>query len=195
MSTEEQLIRVTESAREALTSGPDDETGGTEMARIGISGRQDGEFQYDFEQVDPEDLRDTDIKVECNGVTIYVDGETQDYIRGSIIDYMQDEHGRGGFHVENPNPLWHSEVMMHIQVLMDNDINPALASHGGAVELIDVQDENAYVRMLGGCQGCSSSAATLKGGIQALITEEIPEISNVVDTTDHAEGTNPYYTG
>ena len=84
---------------------------------------------------------------------------------------------------------------MRIQVLMDNDINPALASHGGAVELIDVQDENAYVRMLGGCQGCSSSAATLKGGIQALITEEIPEISNVVDTTDHAEGTNPYYTG
>ena len=195
MSTEEQLIRVTDSAREALSSGPDAETGGTEMARIGISGRQDGEFQYDFEQVDPEDLRDTDIKVECGGIAIYVDGETQDYIKGSIIDYMQDEHGRGGFHVENPNPLWHNELMMRIQVLMDNDINPALASHGGAVELIDVQDDNAYVRMLGGCQGCSSSAATLKGGIQALITEEIPEISNVVDTTDHAEGTNPYYTG
>ena len=194
MSTDERILHVTEKALAALSDGPDDESTGTEMARIGIAGRQEGEFQYDFEQVDPEDLQEEDIEVDFGKIKVFVDGASLDYIKGATIDFLQDEHGRGGFHVENPNPLWHSELMMRIQSLMDNDINPALASHGGAVELLDVEGENAYVRMLGGCQGCSSSAATLKGGIQALITEEIEEINNVVDTTDHAEGTNPYFT-
>lgn len=195
MSTEPQIIHVTANALKALGEGPDTEAEGTDMARIGVAGRKDGEFQYDFEQVDPEDLKEGDIEVDCGSVTVYVDGESIDYIRGATIDYVEDEHGRGGFHVENPNPIWNSELMLRIQQLMDSDINPALASHGGAVELIDVQGENAFVRMLGGCQGCSSSAATLKGGIQALITEEVPEINAVIDTTDHAEGQNPYYTG
>ena len=195
MSQDEQLLNVTKNALKALSEGPDSESEGTEMARIGIAGRQEGEFQYDFEQVDPEDLKEGDVSVDFGQVKVYVDGNSVDYIRGATIDYLQDEHGRGGFHVENPNPLWHDELKMRIQSLMDNDINPALASHGGAVELLDVDGENAFVRMLGGCQGCSSSAATLKGGIQALITEEIAEINAVVDTTDHAEGQNPYYTG
>jgi len=195
MSNEERILHVTEKALDALSDGPDDGAAGTEMARIGIAGRQEGEFQYDFEQVDPEDLNDTDIEVDFGSIKVFVDGDSLDYIKGCTIDFLQDEHGRGGFHVENPNPLWHNELMMRIQSLMDNDINPALASHGGAVELLAVQGENAYVRMLGGCQGCSSSAATLKGGIQALITEEIAEINSVVDTTDHAEGTNPYFSG
>ena len=195
MSTDERIIHVTEKALAALSDGPDDESAGTEMARIGIAGRQEGEFQYDFEQVDPEDLQKEDIEVDFGKIKVFVDGTSLAYIKGATIDFLQDEHGRGGFHVENPNPLWHNELMLRIQSLMDNDINPALASHGGAVELLDVEGENAYVRMLGGCQGCSSSAATPKGGIPALITEEIEEINNVVDTTDHAEGTNPYFTG
>ncbi|MBI2822110.1 MAG: NifU family protein [Acidobacteria bacterium] len=80
-----------------------------------------------------------------------------------------------------------------IQELFDTQINPGVASHGGYVELIDFKNNNVYLRMGGGCQGCGMADVTLKQGIEALIREEIPEVWQVLDVTDHAGGTNPYY--
>ena len=80
-----------------------------------------------------------------------------------------------------------------VQELIDTMINPAVAGHGGFVELIDVQDNRVYLQMGGGCQGCGAADVTLKSGIERLIKEEIPEIEEVLDTTDHAAGDNPYY--
>jgi Fe-S cluster biogenesis protein NfuA len=65
--------------------------------------------------------------------------------------------------------------------------------HGGYITLLDVKDDVAYVALGGGCQGCGMANVTLKQGIEALIREAVPEIHQVVDTTDHAGGTNPYY--
>ena len=86
------------------------------------------------------------------------------------------------------------ELRGKVQDLIDNMINPAVAGHGGWVELIDVQDKRIYLQMGGGCQGCGAADITLKAGIERLIKEEIPEIEEVLDTTDHASGANPYYT-
>ncbi|MBI4455749.1 MAG: NifU family protein [Acidobacteria bacterium] len=80
-----------------------------------------------------------------------------------------------------------------IQELFDAQINPGVATHGGWVELIDVKDNNVYLRMGGGCQGCGMADVTLKQGIEALIREKVPEVWQVLDVTDHAGGTNPYY--
>lgn len=80
-----------------------------------------------------------------------------------------------------------------IQKLIDEMINPAVASHGGKVHLVDFLNDTVYVRMSGGCQGCSSSTATLKNGIERLIVEEFPQIQGVIDVTDHDLGDNPYY--
>ncbi|PYM60873.1 MAG: hypothetical protein DMD79_14790, partial [Candidatus Rokuibacteriota bacterium] len=80
-----------------------------------------------------------------------------------------------------------------VQELLDTAINPAVAGHGGYIELIDVKDSTAYIRMAGGCQGCGAADVTLKAGIERMIFEEVPEISEVLDTTDHASGSNPYY--
>ena len=82
-----------------------------------------------------------------------------------------------------------------IQGVFAAEINPSLAAHGGMIELLDVVDDKAYVKMSGGCQGCSSAAATLKQGVETRIKELIPEISELVDTTDHASGSNPYFKG
>jgi Fe/S biogenesis protein NfuA len=68
-----------------------------------------------------------------------------------------------------------------------------VGAHGGHVELLDIKDNTVYVRLGGGCQGCGMVDVTLRHGIEALIREEIPEIQQVVDTTDHASGNNPYY--
>jgi Fe/S biogenesis protein NfuA len=68
-----------------------------------------------------------------------------------------------------------------------------VAGHGGYIELIDVKDNTAYIRMMGGCQGCGAADITLKAGIERMIFEEVPEITEVLDVTDHGAGTNPYY--
>jgi Fe-S cluster biogenesis protein NfuA len=80
-----------------------------------------------------------------------------------------------------------------VQDLIDSSINPAVAGHGGYIELIDVKESTVYLRMSGGCQGCGAADVTLKAGIERMIFEEVPEITEVLDVTDHASGQNPYY--
>jgi Fe/S biogenesis protein NfuA len=72
-------------------------------------------------------------------------------------------------------------------------VNPAIAMHDGSAELVAVEDETAYVRLGGGCVGCGMATVTLSQGIEVAITDNVPEIESVVDVTDHASGTNPYY--
>ena len=86
------------------------------------------------------------------------------------------------------------DLKTRVQELIDTMINPAVAGHGGYVELIDVQESRVYLQMGGGCQGCGAADITLKSGIERLIKEELPEVVEVLDTTDHSSGTNPYYT-
>lgn len=80
-----------------------------------------------------------------------------------------------------------------IRKVIDDMINPAVASHGGEVHLVDYVNNDVYLRLSGGCQGCASSSATLKNGIERLLREEFPDIRNIVDVTDHQAGDNPYY--
>ena len=83
-------------------------------------------------------------------------------------------------------------MIIQIEKLFDQQIRPALAQHGGNVEVVDVDNDILYVKFFGGCHGCSSSKATLKGGIEQLVKQNFPDIKEVVDITDHETGTNPY---
>ncbi|MBM3790079.1 MAG: NifU family protein, partial [Acidobacteria bacterium] len=85
------------------------------------------------------------------------------------------------------------EIRTKVQNLFDREINPALGMHGGWVELIDVKKNSIYLRLGGGCQGCGSANVTLKQGIERSVREQIPEVGEIMDTTDHAAGRNPYY--
>ncbi len=85
------------------------------------------------------------------------------------------------------------DIRNKIEELFEKEINPQIASHGGFVELADVEDTKVYVRLGGGCQGCSSANATLKQGIAKAIHQILPEVTEVLDATDHASGLNPYY--
>jgi len=83
--------------------------------------------------------------------------------------------------------------MIHlVEQVLDEQIRPALAQHGGNVEVIDLDNAILFIRFFGGCQGCSSSKATLKGGIERVLKQNFPEITEVIDLTDHAKGENPY---
>jgi Fe/S biogenesis protein NfuA len=112
--------------------------------------------------------------------------------------------GQGGLVIRNPNrpdPLAGVELNLEgtiaeqVEQLLEQAINPGLASHGGFASLVGVDDDNkVYVKMGGGCQGCSASALTLAEGIKRQIKDTIPDVVDVVDATDHAAGENPFYT-
>jgi Fe/S biogenesis protein NfuA len=80
-----------------------------------------------------------------------------------------------------------------IQKVLEEMINPAVASHGGRIELVDVVNDTVYIQMSGGCQGCAASSVTLKQGVERTLLEEVPDVTTVVDVTDHQSGQNPYY--
>ena len=80
-----------------------------------------------------------------------------------------------------------------IQRLLDERINPGVAAHGGYIELLDLRQDTAYIRMGGGCQGCGMADATLRQGVEIEIKREVPSITQIIDVSDHASGENPYY--
>jgi Fe-S cluster biogenesis protein NfuA len=84
-------------------------------------------------------------------------------------------------------------IRERVQDVLDMDINPAVAAHGGIVELIDVKRNDVFLRMGGGCQGCGMASQTLRQGVESAIRRTVPEVGAIMDTTDHAAGRNPYY--
>jgi Fe-S cluster biogenesis protein NfuA len=92
-----------------------------------------------------------------------------------------------------PKPGLDTEEGRTIRRLLDERINPQVASHGGHIALVDVQDDTVYIRLEGGCQGCGMADVTLKQGVATEIQAVVPTINSVLDVTDHAGGTNPYY--
>ncbi|HZK16505.1 MAG TPA: NifU family protein [Solirubrobacterales bacterium] len=85
------------------------------------------------------------------------------------------------------------DVAQRVIQVIDRQVNPAIAAHGGHAELVAVEEDTAYLRLGGGCQGCGMATVTLGQGIEVAITEGVAEIARVVDVTDHAVGTNPYF--
>ncbi len=86
-----------------------------------------------------------------------------------------------------------TDVARRVTAVLDRQVNPSIASHGGHAELAGIDGATAYLRLGGGCQGCGMATVTLSQGIEVAITQAVPEIDRVVDVTDHASGTNPYF--
>ena len=172
--------------------------------RIEVTGVQGVEYTYDltFDPVAEADEGAGDL-IEAQGdLPIIIPGESVDSLRGATLD-LPTTDGQQGLVLRNPNrpdPLsgMHMEltgsVEDKVRQLLDGQINPSLAMHGGFAALERVEGDTVYVTMGGGCQGCAVSAMTLREGIARSIKEAIPEVSEVLDTTDHALGENPYYT-
>jgi Fe/S biogenesis protein NfuA len=160
--------------------------------RFAIIGRMGGSFQYRLAFADPGERDAADVVVDADGFQVVVDGRSASHLAGTVVDYVETPE-QSGFKIENPNPLWGDAVAMAVQRLIDEEINPALASHGGFVHLLDLKDGVAYVELGGGCQGCGMAHVTLKRGIEVRIREVVPDVREVVDSTDHAGGANPYY--
>jgi Fe/S biogenesis protein NfuA len=170
--------------------------------RIEITGVSGVDFTYDLAFDELANATDTDVVFDGGGITVVVPADSVDRLRGSVLDVPRSS-GQGGLVIRNPNrpnPLEGVEldlegtVAERVQQLLDQSINPSLASHGGFASLVGVDDADVvYLTMGGGCQGCAMSRMTLTEGIDRAIREAIPEVTNVIDATDHAAGENPFY--
>ena len=189
--TEASLLEVTKTAQEKIQGVIEAEDVEVEGLRIGIEGRSATAFQYSLGLA--TETEEDDIVIEMGTFKVLVDAKSAADLKGAVIDYVEDLNS-SGFKIENPNtPAWDNPKAQKIQELIDERINPGVAAHGGQIELLNVEDEVIYIHMGGGCQGCGMANVTLKHGIEATIQEVFPEIKQIIDTTDHASGTNPYY--
>jgi Fe/S biogenesis protein NfuA len=161
--------------------------------RLQIAGRVDGHFQHVLSLLAEGAQTEHDIAVQAQGLRVFMDPDSASYVDGLQVDYRFRGPDVSGLGYLNPNPLWHDERELQIQDIFDNQINPAIASHGGSVMLLGVTGTTAYVRLGGGCQGCGMADVTLKQGIEATILQEVEGIDRVADETDHTAGQNPYH--
>jgi Fe/S biogenesis protein NfuA len=170
--------------------------------RVEVTGVAGIDYEYDLSLEPIAETADDDHVHESNGLTVIVPAASLDQLRGATLD-LPSLPGQGGLVLRNPNrpnPLGQGEPLEltgeladQVQQLLELRINPALASHGGYTTLVGVDDTKVLITMGGGCQGCALSAATLREGITAAILEAIPEVTEVVDTTDHDAGDSPYF--
>lgn len=188
-------ITVTEIALEKFTAalvGEDDGSG----VRVAVQKLNPVNLHYELELVGPSAKTDEDLEILSGSIKFWIDPLSAELIDGTTIDYLVGAGGEG-FKFTNPNDLrykkWDDPVADKFQKLLESDINPGIASHGGVITLVEYAAGIATIHMGGGCQGCGQADATLRQGVEAQVKAAIPEIKEIVDTTDHDSGQNPYY--
>ena len=171
--------------------------------RVAVTGTRGVEYAYDLSFEERTEADDDDVVYNQGDLVVMIPADSVDALWGATLDLPSAE-GQGGLVIRNPNrpdPLAGADIELsgtvteRVNQLLEQSINPALASHGGFAQLVEIVDgTRAVVTMGGGCQGCAVSALTLREGIQKSILEHVPEITEVVDATDHEAGENPFYT-
>ena len=173
-----------------------------------VSGEADGAYAYDMYFQAIADAGAGDVVQSDEQLPVVVPSSSVDKLQGATLDYVTDASGEGGLVVVNPNTPTAPTLAglasipevdlsdpfaARVVSVLEEQVNPSIASHGGRADLVAVEELSVYLRLSGGCQGCGMAKATLSQGIEVILREAIPEIANVVDVTDHADGTNPYY--
>ena len=186
------MLTITDAATKKILALMEAEEQKDIALRVAIKGRGPGGFRYELQFVGENEKGAEDTVIDTGGFRVVVDSESIPNLKGSTIDFVDGMY-ESGFKIDNPNPIWTDPKARAVQEVIDARINPGVAMHGGHVSLLDVKDDIAYVALGGGCQGCGMVDVTLKHGIEAMIKETVPEIREVIDTTDHAAGRNPYF--
>ena len=145
-----------------------------------------------------DDLDENDEVVELAKFKVWYEGRSIPFLEDALVDYSKDRMG-GQLTIKAPNAKLprvndDSPLEDRVNYVLYNEVNPALASHGGEVSLVEITDAMvAILQFGGGCQGCSAVDQTLKGGVEKTLLEQIPQLTGVRDTTDHSDTSQAYY--
>jgi Fe/S biogenesis protein NfuA len=198
----EPLLTVSDRAREKVLEvrAAEPEPDGLALW-LDVNGVSGTTYTYDMYFQRADEAGPDDAVVSHDDLTVVVPSASVGKIRGATLDLQG-----GGMVLQNPNRPPASpaisgrpagdltgEVPQRVLQVLEEQINPSIASHGGRADLVAVEESVAYLRLSGGCQGCGLASVTLSQGIEVAILDAVPEITRVVDVTDHASGENPYF--
>jgi IscR-regulated protein YhgI len=205
------MITFTERAHEEVLSFLGQSGGELEALRISL---REGETEganapnFDLTLVALRERAEDEREVALGDFTVFVRETSVDQLEGATVDYVERVNESGfeirtraaaaaaangeGTATTRPTTPPTGEIADRVREVLDDTVNPAIASHGGLISLIDVHDTEISVEMSGGCQGCALSSATLRQGVERMLREAVPELTAVHDVTDHASGDNPY---
>lgn len=191
------MIHFSDRAREMVRSFLDQSEGEQLALRIGMSGSPVSP-KFDLTLVDANELSEEEVMVDGGGFAVFVKAEDQEALDGATVDFVE-RVNESGFEVRpmkkkrtGPTEPPSGPIADRVRDVLDSQVNPAIAAHGGMISLVDVEDTDVYVEMSGGCQGCALSRMTLRQGVERMLREAVPELTAVHDVTDHASGDNPY---
>jgi Fe/S biogenesis protein NfuA len=211
LTTTTPIVTLTPEAHRIVREALDQEPEPASLALwLEVRGIQEGAFVYDlFFQATSDAAAEDEVHADGD-VPVVVPAGSVDRLRGARLEWS--DKGDGGLVLVNPNlptpeeasPGVPPEILaagitsplaLRISSVLEQSVNPSIASHGGRADLLalDADQGIAYLRLSGGCQGCAMSQMTLKQGIETTLLEEVPELTRVVDVTDHGGGENPFY--
>jgi Fe/S biogenesis protein NfuA len=195
------MVRFTNRAREMVLSFMGQNEGVSEALRISMEGSPLAP-RFELTLVDLAERRDDEKDLDGGGFAVLVAEADEPSLEGAEVDFVE-RVNESGFEVRlsgangsngdgHPAPPT-GELADRIREVLDSQVNPAIASHGGAITLVEIRDTEIFLEMSGGCQGCAMSRLTLRQGVERMLRQAVPEITGVHDVTDHASGQDPYF--
>ena len=194
------MITFTDRAREVVQTFLDQRNEENMALRIGTSGGTDSP-NFDLALVAQSERTEGEEELDGGGFTILVTTSDREALEGATVDYVE-RVNESGFEVRPASAssppkttetgIPQGEIADRVRDVLNTQVNPAIAAHGGMISLVNVEETDVYVEMSGGCQGCALSKATLRQGVERMLREAVPELTAIHDITDHASGDNPY---
>jgi Fe/S biogenesis protein NfuA len=189
------MFKITEIAQEKISDAIKQYDKPVDGLRIMARQISPFHIEYGLSFVPENGGKETDESRQYDGFTVYIDKKVVSLLQDTILDYEEGPMS-GGFKFEGKAEIpeeYKDTLAEKVLSVIEEQINPQIAGHGGFVRLMDVKDTKIFVQMGGGCQGCNMAKQTFKNGIEVMIKKAIPDVTEVIDVTDHAGGENPYY--
>jgi Fe/S biogenesis protein NfuA len=199
------VLDVTPAARSVVLDARSQEPDADRLALwVEVTGSHDNAYTYDIYFQVAADASDADTVDGDDELKVVVPQSSIARLAGARLDWS--DEGEGGLVILNPNTPprtelfadrpagdLSSEMARQVLAVLEEQVNPSIAMHGGRADLVAVEEDVVYLRLSGGCQGCGLATVTLSQGIEVALRDALPEIVSVVDVTDHASGANPFY--
>ena len=198
------MLKFTDRAREMVRAYMGEGDGAPEVLRIAMEGSPVAP-EFELTLVSPGERREDERELDVGGFTVLVAEGQAPTFEDAVVDFVE-RVNESGFEVrtkarEGPGApsaatvaaIPQGPIADRVREVLNDQVNPAIAAHGGEITLVDVSGTEIYLEMSGGCQGCAMSRMTLRQGVERMLQETVPELTAVHDITDHASGEDPYY--
>ncbi len=195
------MVTFTDRAREMVLNFMDQSGEDLSALRIQATGGSPVAPSFELTLVGDSDRAEIDVEIDVAGFVVVVDPRSAEKLEGATVDFVNRVNG-SGFEIIPATPSLPAEPMEtapggalaeKVTLILNEQVNPAIAAHGGQINLVDVRGTEVYMEMAGGCQGCAMSRMTLRQGVERMIHEHVPEVTAIHDVTDHSAGTDPYF--